>query len=95
MPASDPRYKTRRWQETRRFVLIRDGELCQMRGPGCTVHAPLAGGHANHIVSPEDGGEFFDPGNLEAACRHCNTADGARRGNAKRARTTYRPSREW
>jgi 5-methylcytosine-specific restriction endonuclease McrA len=32
------------------------------------------GRHRRHVVELEDGGARFDPDNVQAACRSCNTA---------------------
>lgn len=55
------------------IVIARDGGRCQLRLPGCTVVATSA----DHIV-PRSRGGTNDLTNLRAACRHCNSARGAR-----------------
>lgn len=82
-----------------RFVVARDGGLCQMRDEGCTVVATTA----QHVVPrcESDPATWFDPDGCVAACSHCNLTDGARLGNKrlreKRAREAEMlgPSREW
>jgi 5-methylcytosine-specific restriction enzyme A len=86
----DPRYWTPEWKALRRWVLRRDREMCQIRGPKCTHHAT----EADHIVSVADGGDFFDPANLRAACRPCNAGRGAERTNTKRRYRTSVPDYE-
>lgn len=94
MSSTDRRYRTQAWRDVRAMVLARDGYRCQMRLDGCQGAAPLRGGHANHKISPIDGGAFFDPRNLEAACAHCNSLD-ANRKKRHRNRPTPPPSRQW
>jgi hypothetical protein len=67
-------YSTARWQRLRRIVLQRYGGLCQIRGRRCTgiattVHHILPSSTHPHL--------FFDPPNLQAACKPCNYGDGA------------------
>lgn len=86
-------YKTSQWKRLRLAVLARDENRCRIRGPGCTAVAT----HADHIVSPRKGGQFFDPANLRAACEHCNTSRGGRAGArvSKQRTDTYPPRLEW
>lgn len=65
---------TRAWRLLRAFVLARDGYLCQIRLPGCTVAAPLRGGHVHHTLGRAVTGD--DPQFMVAACPHCNIATG-------------------
>jgi 5-methylcytosine-specific restriction endonuclease McrA len=67
-------YSTARWQKLRRAILRRDGRLCQIRGRRCTgiattVHHILPASTHPHL--------FWDPSNLQAACKPCNYGDGA------------------
>lgn len=81
-PYSDPA-----WPKVRRYVLDRDGWTCQ-----------LCGGSANavdHIVSLVDGGHPFDPLNLRAICRPCNSRRGAATRERRRVSWLIEPSREW
>jgi hypothetical protein len=74
-------------------VLLRDGYLCQLKISGvCTVHAPLAGGHAHHVHGPANcaGCATDRADHLVAACPACNlhvgeptTADPPNRGVTK------------
>jgi 5-methylcytosine-specific restriction endonuclease McrA len=64
---------TRQWRRVRAFVLARDAYLCQLRLPGCTVRAPLDGGHAHHTRGKAHGD---DPRYIVAACESCNLAAG-------------------
>jgi 5-methylcytosine-specific restriction endonuclease McrA len=66
---------TRQWKRTRLYVLIRDGYVCQIRGPKCRGYAT----EVDHIVARVDGGAVFDPSNLRAACQPCNGGRGGRR----------------
>jgi 5-methylcytosine-specific restriction endonuclease McrA len=82
MPAArtDPRLNTVAWRRLRLLVLARDRHVCQVRGPVCTRVATCV----DHIVSRSDGGDMWNPANLRAACRPCNSRDGAARTNARR-----------
>lgn len=62
------------WRRVRLTVLERDGYLCQLRLPGCTVTATTV----DHLVSRARGGAALDPNNLRAACTPCNSRKGAR-----------------
>lgn len=75
-----------RWPKgLREHILARDSRWCrklgawvphcQIRGPGCTHRAT----HVDHVVSPLEGGSWFDPPNLRAACASCNKRKGSRR----------------
>jgi hypothetical protein len=63
-------YASAAWRRVRKVVLERDGYLCRVRLPGCTGQAT----QCDHIISVDDGGSWFDEGNLRAACAHCNNA---------------------
>jgi 5-methylcytosine-specific restriction protein A len=65
----DRRYSTAAWQKLRRFVIARDGGLCQVQGPRCEVVASTAHHRLPSSQHPE---LFWDPANLEASCRPCN-----------------------
>jgi 5-methylcytosine-specific restriction enzyme A len=56
------------WVRTSRRVIARDGGICQIRGPRCTWWADTT----DHIVPKARGGDD-DDGNLQAACRSCNS----------------------
>ena len=88
---ADKRYNLARWKKLRRQILERDNYECQLRRTGCTTVASAV----DHIESPREGGAFFDPANLRAACTHCNSSRGAAYGNRKRQLANYRPSRDW
>lgn len=51
----------------RQAIFDRDG-ACQLNYPGCR-RSPS---HVDHIIKPQDGGAWFDPGNLRASCGRCN-----------------------
>jgi hypothetical protein len=71
---ADRRYRTAAWQKLRRQVLARDGYLCQIRGARCTGLADTA----HHILPSSTHPQlFWDPANVQAACRACNFGDGA------------------
>ena len=65
----DRRYSTQAWRRLRALVMTRDGGVCQVRGPRCTVRATTA-----HHIRPSSQYPqlFFDPTNLQAACTPCN-----------------------
>jgi 5-methylcytosine-specific restriction protein A len=83
---TNPVYRTRQWRTIRAAVLERDQQRCQINGPRCTTTAT----EADHIVALMDGGAPYDPGNLRAACKTCNSSLGASAGNQQR-----RPSSGW
>lgn len=61
-----------RWRAFRVFILERDRYRCQIQGKGCTSAALLAGGHVDHIVPLNQGGQKYDPANCRASCPTCN-----------------------
>jgi hypothetical protein len=63
-------------------VLERDGYICRINGPKCTMQAT----DVDHIIPVEDGGPLYDPENLRAACHWCNSW----RGNMQREREGWR-----
>lgn len=91
---ADHPYGSPAWRAVRPVVLQRDGHRCQLQLPGCTGRAT----HVDHIIPWSEGGAWFDPTNLRAACEHCNTRRGAARihSMAKLNRQAAQaPSREW
>ena len=85
--ASDP-YHHRAWANVRRSILERDLHRCQIAGPNCKGDATTV----DHIISWQNGGAWFDPTNLRAACTTCNYG----RTKYVVAATTYpEPSRQW
>jgi hypothetical protein len=56
------------WARVRKSVLERDGYICQIRGKRCKVTATAV----DHIIPPPLG-PSFDPDNLRAACKACNS----------------------
>jgi 5-methylcytosine-specific restriction endonuclease McrA len=85
MPAHDYRYQTRAWRAVRALVLERDRHTCAVQREGCTTVATTV----DHIVSVSEGGDFYDPTNLRAACPHCNSSRGWRE-RKERNQFTYR-----
>lgn len=82
-------YNDKRWKTIRRATLHRDGYLCQIRLPGCTVRAT----QADHVTALEDGGQPFDMANTQASCGHCNVA---KENNRRLERFQRMPtSRDW
>ncbi len=79
-------YDSPAWRTVRLAVLERDGHRCQIGGPRCTQHAT----EVDHIVAIDDGGAPYDPQNLRAACKRCNSA---RRVGKQQAAAP--PSRDW
>jgi 5-methylcytosine-specific restriction endonuclease McrA len=86
--ASTP-YHDRRWKPLRIRILKRDMGICQIQGDRCTG----TGTEADHIIGWRDGGAWFDPANLRAACKPCNS----QRKRLIRVDTTINdtPSRNW
>jgi 5-methylcytosine-specific restriction endonuclease McrA len=83
---------THRWQRLRQAILERDGYRCQMAGPRCKGVATTA----DHIKPRSEGGAMWDPANLRAACRPCNSGGGADLANeTRRGRTMGDASRVW
>jgi 5-methylcytosine-specific restriction endonuclease McrA len=82
MASTDARYQTMDWRRVRRWVIDRDLGLCQIRRPKCTHFAT----EADHIVAVVEGGDFYDPANLRAACRMCNAGAGSEVRNRRRYR---------
>lgn len=74
-------------------IFARDGHRCQIRGPRCTGTAE----DVDHIISPLDGGEWFDPTNLRAACPTCNRGRDTRNRRPTTGTTTGTapPSQDW
>jgi hypothetical protein len=68
------------WQRIRRTILERDNQLCQINGPGCTTTAT----QVDHIRPVHNGGAWYDPNNLRAACATCNNK-----------RADNRPTEQW
>ena len=72
---TDPRYSSAAWKRLRKAVRQRDGNVCQIRLPGCKGIAT----QVDHVVEPgpphlKRDAQFFDANNLQAACRSCNVA---------------------
>jgi 5-methylcytosine-specific restriction endonuclease McrA len=61
------------WGTTSKRILRRDGWVCQLGLPGCEVQATTV----DHTIARINGGPHTQD-NLVAACRHCNSAKGAR-----------------
>lgn len=79
---TDPIYARKAWAVVRAQVLARDKGICQV----CRAKADAV----DHIVPWRQDGAWYDPENLRAICKRCNSARVSRAGNADR-----RPSREW
>ena len=72
MSRSDRRYGIPAWRKLTREIQARDHWQCQYCGRPSWC--------ADHVLRPDQGGSFWDPSNLVAACRSCNT--GRRYGDA-------------
>src|SRR4051812_16633749 len=83
--ARDP-YHHPCWPALRIAILNRDGWTCQLQLDGCTTRAKPV----DHIKEWTNGGAWFDPANLQAACTHCNSVKGAMYNNARRGYTRTR-----
>jgi 5-methylcytosine-specific restriction endonuclease McrA len=81
-----------RWRVFRAAVLSRDRYLCTIRDEGCTTHAPLRGGHVDHIQPLSKGGAKYDMTNARAACASCNIRRGDR---APVPQPEPRPTSSW
>ena len=69
-------YGTARWRLLRRRIFDRDGWRCQTCGKAGRLEC-------DHIIPLHQGGEFWEPSNLQALCRGCHFAKTARE-NARR-----------
>ena len=81
-PMRKPQY-TGPWQALRRKILARDGGLCQIQAPGCTLRAT----QVDHIVPVAKGGPWWEPSNLRSACARCN--------NGRNKTQNLKASRAW
>lgn len=76
---SDHRLHTPGWLRLRTLILERDGGKCQINGPTCKGTAT----EVDHIEPSSEGGAFWDPTNLRAACKPCNARRGTQLLNAR------------
>ena len=79
--------RTTAWHHMAQLILVRDEYRCQIRGPKCRGYAT----EVDHVVSRADGGPVFDPANLRASCKRCNSGRSADRTNAMRRYRTSVP----
>jgi 5-methylcytosine-specific restriction endonuclease McrA len=80
----DIRYHTKRWQQLRNTIIRRDGRTCAT--PGCTTDMNRPSILiVDHITEIRDGGDFWNPNNLQILCKPHNTAKGI---TANATRTT-------
>lgn len=56
------------WPRIRKQILERDNHTCQIKNKRCTGTAT----HVDHIIPITQGGPWWDPDNLRAACSTCN-----------------------
>jgi 5-methylcytosine-specific restriction endonuclease McrA len=80
--AGDARYWTPEWKRLRLLVLDRDRWVCRVRDRGCTGGATTV----DHVDPVVEGGAFWDPSNLRAACGWCNSQRGRVLGATRQAR---------
>ena len=81
----DPRYHSRRWRELRAQVLKRDGPFCSV--PGCQTD--MSSKHqvqVDHILELKDGGDFWDPVNLQVLCKIHHSAKSLMQAGARLTR---------
>lgn len=83
-----PCYRHPLWPKVRRAILQRDDYRCQIRRARCRG----AANQVDHIDRLADGGAWFDPANLRAACLPCNVAES---NDARLRIRTAPPSRPW
>lgn len=88
-----PGYSSSAWRKVRLVVLARDAGVCQIRSAKCTITAT----EVDHVISPLDGGAWYDTDNLRAACGPCNSSRGGRLGRLRQtpAPPSPTPSRDW
>ena len=67
----------RRWAQVRRRVFDRNGYRCKVCGKAGKLEC-------DHVIPLEDGGDMWDPDNLQAICRGCHIDKTARARLAKR-----------
>lgn len=77
------------WRRVRGEVLARDGWVCQINAPGCTIEAT----EVDHIIPLRMGGAPYELSNLRAACVACNR--GARQRKRKGGAPGGPASRAW
>lgn len=76
-----------RWQQVRLVILQRDRRRCHWcGGPANTV---------DHITPRSRGGARYNPANLVACCRSCNSRRGATLARRKGEPATSRGRRVW
>jgi 5-methylcytosine-specific restriction endonuclease McrA len=70
----DPFYSHKAWRAVRAAVLVRDEYTCKICG------VAMFGDNAtvDHVKARASGGDEYDMGNLQAACRRCNSRKGDR-----------------
>ena len=65
---NSPVYRTKRWRETRRLALARDGHRCRSCGSAGRLEV-------HHVRPLRDGGEPYDLSNLQTKCRSCHVRE--------------------
>lgn len=94
---ADSPYKTTRWRQLRGEIYERDGGRCQVRDV-CDGSKILDEFDVDHIIPWQEGGAWFDRGNLRLSCWACNRGRGMKRlALAARINRTpaSEPSRDW
>ena len=80
----------RPWRRIINVVIARDGGICQIRGPGCTLYATTG----DHIIPVSLRPDLeLVPENVRAACRRCNLRRGVKPAQAAPAGPA--PSPRW
>jgi 5-methylcytosine-specific restriction protein A len=65
-------YRTKKWQRTRAFVITRD-VLCKIRKVCVEQYGvPMPSTEADHVIPIRQGGDPWDPNNLQGACHACH-----------------------
>lgn len=80
-----------KWVAVRQTILERDRHTCQIGGEHCITRAT----HVDHIISPAEGGAWYDPTNLRAACEPCNLRRPRPRLRKSRDMRPEGASRDW
>lgn len=98
--------KTYRWQKLCRQMRATHPPVCCICNRYIDLTLPHNHRHAftvDHIHEIEDGGDPFDPTNLQVVCRSCNSSKGNRNQRRRRqdrirqqaAAREFNPSRSW
>jgi 5-methylcytosine-specific restriction endonuclease McrA len=80
-------YNNSRWERLRLVILERDRYTCHWCGGPARC--------ADHLIEPLNGGDFWSPANLVAACTSCNARRGAHFSHVRYRHNRLNPSRQW